>query len=80
MHAYIMMLTLTLNFGCLSPNQLTFCMDIAHVAVLSLVICNLLQVENIICNTVESPNEGHFGAAIAVLCKEVVLFGRLKLY
>ena len=28
----------------------------------------------------EPPNNGHFGAALFVLCKEVVLFGRLKVY
>ena len=30
--------------------------------------------------TVERPDKGHFGTALFVLCKEVVLFGRLKMY
>ena len=30
--------------------------------------------------TVEPLNKGHFGTALFVLCKEVVLFGRLKMY
>ena len=28
----------------------------------------------------EPPNKGHFGTAPFVLCKEVVLFGRSKMY
>ena len=35
---------------------------------------------NGIVNTVEPLNNGHFGTALFVLCKEVVLFGRLKMY
>ena len=31
-------------------------------------------------STVEPMNKGHFGTALFVLCKEVVLFGRLETY
>jgi hypothetical protein len=31
-------------------------------------------------HTVEPPNKGHFGTTLFVLCKEAVLFGRLKMY
>ena len=31
-------------------------------------------------STVQPPNNGHFGRALFVLCREVALFGRFKMY
>ena len=31
-------------------------------------------------DTVEPPSKGHFGTTLFVLCKEVILFGRFKMY
>ena len=39
-----------------------------------------MAAQPVFCTAVESPNKGHFGGASFVLCQEIVLFRRFKMY